>query len=142
MAGINLPFIWKSSTIIPILKLGKPWTDGASYRPISLLCPAVKILERLLLRFLTEALDTRVSQHGFKPRHSCVSAFLLLVSRVSEGFNMKKPPGCSIHQSRLQHTVVRWLKMYLRRRLSACLYRGHRYSPHIVMCVRVFPKGP
>ena len=31
-----------------------------------------------------------------------------------------------IYQSRLQHNVVSWLKMYLRGRLSACLYRGHR----------------
>ena len=66
----------------------------------------------------------------------------------SVGFNMKKPPGRTvtvavdiskafnsvshvrllemIHQSRLQHNVVRWLTMYLRGRLSACLYRGHR----------------
>ena len=63
LGGIDLPSIWKSSTIIPILKPGKPRTEGASYRPISLLCPAVKILERPLLPFLTEALDTRVSQH-------------------------------------------------------------------------------
>ena len=130
------------------LKPGKPWTEGASYRLISLLCPAVKILERLLLPYLVEALDTRVSQHGFKPRHSCVSAILPLVSRITEGFNMRKPPGRTvavavdiskafdsvshvrllemIHQSRLQHNVVRWLTMYLRGRPSACLYRGHR----------------
>ena len=148
VGGIDLPSIWKCSTILPILKTGKPRTEGASYRPISLLCPAVKILEHLLLPFLTEALDTRVSQHGFKPRHSCVSALLPLVSRITEGFNMKKPPGRTvavvvdiskafdsvshvrllemIHQSRLQHNVVRWLTMYLRGRLSACLYRGHR----------------
>ena len=96
LGGINLPSIWKCSTIIPILKPGKPRTEGASYRPISLLCPAVKILERLLLPFLTESLDTRVSQHGFKPKHSCVSALLPLVSRVTEGFNMRKPPGRTV----------------------------------------------
>ena len=61
LAGINLPSIWKSSTIMRILKLGKPRTKGASYHAISLLCPAVKIFECLLLPLLTEALDTRVS---------------------------------------------------------------------------------
>ena len=140
LGGIDLPSIWKCSTIIPILKPGNPRTEGASYRPISLLCPAVKILERQLLPSLTEALNTRVSQHGFKPRYFCVSALLPLVSLITEGFNMKKPPGRTvavdiskafdsvshvrllemIHQSRLQHNVVRWLTMYLRGRLSAC----------------------
>ena len=108
----------------------------------------MKTLEHLLLPFLTKALDTRVSQHSFKPKYSCVSSLLPLVSRVTEGFNMKKPPGCTvavavdlfkdfdsvshvrllemIHQSRLQHNVVRWLTIYVRGRLSACLYLGYR----------------
>ena len=36
VAGIDLPAIWKSSTIIPILKPGKTRTEGGSYCPISL----------------------------------------------------------------------------------------------------------
>jgi hypothetical protein len=48
----NFPSIWKSDHILPILKSGKPLNLSSSYRPISLLSPAVKILERLLLPFI------------------------------------------------------------------------------------------
>ena len=40
-----IPGIWKSSLIIPIPKPGKDTSVGTSYRPISLLCPAAKVLE-------------------------------------------------------------------------------------------------
>ena len=42
VAGVDIPAIW-------ILKAGKPREHGRSYHPISLLCKAAKILERLLL---------------------------------------------------------------------------------------------
>ena len=80
-----------------------------------------------------------------------MSALLPLISRATEGFNMKRPPGRTvavavdiskaldsvshtillemIHLSRLQHNVVRWITSYLRGRLSSCLYRDHR-SPY------------
>ena len=41
--------IWKSSLIIPIPKPGKDTSQGTSYRPISLICPAAKVLESLFL---------------------------------------------------------------------------------------------
>ena len=46
----DIPAIWKSAIIIPVLKPGKPVNDSKSYRPISLLSPCIKVLERLLLR--------------------------------------------------------------------------------------------
>ena len=45
----DIPPIWKQAIVVPIPKPGKPASSGSGYRPISLLCPAVKILERLLL---------------------------------------------------------------------------------------------
>ena len=42
----NIPPIWKSATIVPVLKPGKPSGSGPGYRPISLLCPSAKVLER------------------------------------------------------------------------------------------------
>ena len=147
VAGADLPAIWKNSTIIPILKPGKPRNAGGSYRPISLLSPAVKILERLVLPELTLALGTRSSQHGFKPHHSTVSALLPVAASIAEGFNLRKPPSRTVavavdiskafdtvnHRlllemichSRLGHNLVRWLAAYLRGRKAACLYNGH-----------------
>ena len=43
VSSCRIPMIWKSSIIIPIPKPGKDSSLGASYRPISLLCPAAKV---------------------------------------------------------------------------------------------------
>jgi hypothetical protein len=40
-----VPAIGKAALILPILKPGMPADQGTSYRPISLLCPAIKISE-------------------------------------------------------------------------------------------------
>ena len=45
----RIPSIWKSSIVIPIPKPGKDTSQGTSYRPISLICPAAKVLEALVL---------------------------------------------------------------------------------------------
>ena len=45
----RIPAIWKSSLIIPIPNPGKDTSQGTSYRPISLICPAAKVLESLFL---------------------------------------------------------------------------------------------
>ena len=113
------------------MKAGKPRDQGRSYRPVSLLCPAVKILERLFLPSIVEALGTRPSKHGFKSRHSTASALLPISARVVSGFSQRKPPSSTIpivldiskavdtvshrlliemiHRSRLRHNLVKWL---------------------------------
>ena len=45
VTNCQIPAIWKSSLIIPIPKPGKDTSQGSSYRPISLLFPAAKVLE-------------------------------------------------------------------------------------------------
>lgn len=140
----SIPAIWKNSLIIPIAKPGKPKDQGSSYRPISLLCPAVKILERLLLPHLTASLSTSSSQHGFKPGHSTVTALLPLSHQIATGLNSRRPPARTvaaaidlskafdsvdhplllsmISESTLHHNLVRWLCSYLKGRLASCLY--------------------
>ena len=49
LKSCRLPSIWKTSLIIPIPKPGKDSSQGTSYRPISLLCPAAKVLDALIL---------------------------------------------------------------------------------------------
>ena len=48
-------------------------------------------MERLLLLILRVSLDSSPSQHGFKSRHSTVTALLPLATNVARGFNEKKP---------------------------------------------------
>jgi len=154
VAGSDIPAIWKCSVLIPLLKPGKPRALGSSYRPISLLCAAVKVLERLVLPYIVEMLGTRPSQHGFKPGHSTISALLPLTSRITHGFNQLKPPGRTvavavdiskafdtvshrqllemIHHSQLGHNLVRWVVAYLRGRKAACIYHLQRAPFHHV----------
>ena len=49
LKSCRLASIWKTSLVIPIPKPGKDSSQGTSYRPISLLCPAAKVLEALIL---------------------------------------------------------------------------------------------
>ena len=57
-----------------------------SYRPISLRCPAVKILERLLQPELNP-LPLSPNQHGFRTNHSTVKTLLPLTHKIAQGFN-------------------------------------------------------
>ena len=146
LSSADIPSIWKQATIITIPKAGKPRDLGTSYRPISLLPPAVKVLERLLLPQLTFHLPLAESQHGFRSQRSTTSALLPLVQKVAEGFKQPKPPRrtvlmaidfskafdtvnhtkliSSISHSSLPHNTIRWLSAYLRGRLASCRYNG------------------
>ena len=136
VAGDYIPAIWKNSVIIPILKARKSRNQVRSYHSISLLCPAVKILERLLLLYIVEAMGTRSSQHGFKPRHSTASAcspFLLgwFLASIAMAVDISKAFDTvfhrlfieTVHRPRLHHNLVRWLEAYLCDRKAPCLYQ-------------------
>ena len=71
-----------------------------SYRPVSLLCPAIKILERLILLNLQQHLPVPDFQHGFRPKHSTISALNELNQDISTGFNAKKPPQIELFSSK------------------------------------------
>ena len=146
----DIPAIWKKAIIIPIHKPAKPIDQGPSYRPISLLSPAVKVLERLVLPHLSEALPPVPSQHGFRSQHSTTTALLPLATRIAVGFNQRKPPERTtlssvdytsafdlvphdillgqIEGSPLHHNLIRWLKAYLSGRQATCHY-GTAASP-------------
>ena len=87
---------WKSSFIIPIPKLGKDTSVGTSYRPISLLCLAAKVLETLILPTINKYLQPAPDQHGFRPDHSTTTALLQMTTYIAMGFNQRKPPDRAI----------------------------------------------
>ena len=92
----QFPAIWKSSLIIPIPKPGKDTSVGTSYRPISLLCPAAKVLESLILPTINKYLQPAPDQHGFRPDYSATSALLQMTTDIAMGFNQRKPPDRTI----------------------------------------------
>ena len=142
----DIPSIWKSAHVIPILKPAKPADQGNSYRPISLLCPEIKVLERLNLRFLKASLTPSPSQHGFRSQHSTVSAILPLTTNIARGLNAKKPAVRTgllcvdlskafdvvdhhrlikkISFTDLHPNLKRWIVAYLRDRKVRCLFQG------------------
>ena len=75
----QLPKDWISANVTPVFKKGCKHTIS-NYRPISLTCLPVKILERLIYNHIEEFLDSQnhltQSQHGFRKRHSCQTQLL------------------------------------------------------------------
>jgi hypothetical protein len=142
----KIPQIWKNSIIIPLLKPGKDPAESKSYRPVSLLCPAAKILERLILPELTEHLPIPNFPHGFRKNHSTSSALNDLNQDITRGFNQKKPADRTVllqidlskafdmvshdkllndlNKSTLPPFVKRWLSCYLRGRQSKVNFRN------------------
>ena len=92
LKSFRLPSIWKTSLVIPIPKPGKDSSQGTSYRTISLICPAAKVLEALILPSIDKFISSAKDQHGFRPRHSTTSALLQLSTDIEPGFNQRKLP--------------------------------------------------
>ena len=66
------------------------------YRPISLLCPAAKVLESLILPTINKFLQPAPDEHGFRPDHSTTSSLLQLTTDIAMRFNQGKPPDRTI----------------------------------------------
>ena len=82
LKSYRLPSIWKTSLVIPIPKPDNDSSQCTSYRPISLLCPAAKVLEALILPPINEYISPARYQHGFRPRHTTTSALLPLTTDI------------------------------------------------------------
>ena len=145
LKSCRLPSIWKTSLVIPIPKPGKESSQGTSYRPISLLCPAAKVLEALILPSINEFLSPAKDQHGCRPRHSTTSSLLQLTTVIETGFNQLKSPHrtvCvtidltaafdTVSHDTLISNISRWLSCYLRGRQAATSFRGTKSSTRIV----------
>ena len=142
----EIPSIWKQAIIIPLQKPGKPKNQSTSYRPISLLCPASKVLERLIYAKIAPFIDLSDSQHGFRRGHSTTTALLPLVNQIATGFNQQYPIHrtlslavdfskafdtvnhiallTDISSTSMEHNSVRWLTTYLRGRTAVCKYNN------------------
>ena len=91
----TFPSAWKQSTIIPILKSGKPSDSPSSYRPISLTSCTSKLFERMVLGRLTYFFEQQdifsPVQAGFRPDRSTVDQILLLSQSIADSFHQSKP---------------------------------------------------
>ena len=91
----SFPSIWKTSSIIPIHKMGKPLDSPASFRPISLTSCVSKLFERIILSRLLFFLESNSilspRQAGFRPGWSTLDQILYLSQSISDGFNKPRP---------------------------------------------------
>ena len=87
----SFPSIWKTCSIIPIHKMGKPLDSPASFRPISLISCVSKLFERIILSRLLFFLESNSilspRQAGFRPGRSTLDQILYLSQPISDGFN-------------------------------------------------------
>ena len=83
----RLPQLWKDSKVIPIFKKGSRY-DPLNYRPISLTSVCCKTLERLVVKGLTEFLETNDlignNQFGFRSGRSVEDQLLLTYNCITE----------------------------------------------------------
>ena len=91
----SFPSIWKTSSIIPIHKMGKPLDSPASFRPISLISCVSKLFERIILSRLLFFLESNSilspRQASFHPGRSTLDQILYLSQSISDGFNKPRP---------------------------------------------------
>ena len=80
----QIPEIWHKAIIISILKPGKD-NIGINWRPISLLCPAAKTLEKLLLPKILTHIPFDPAQHGPQPKHSTCTALSTINADIAAG---------------------------------------------------------
>ena len=102
----------------------------------SLLCPAAKVLDSLILSTTNTYLQPAPDQHGLRPDHLTTSALLQMTTDIARGFNQRKPQMAAfdtvchnnllskINRSQLPHATARWLSCYLRGRQAKTCFRG------------------
>ena len=72
------PTVWKTATVIPLLKTGSQ-TEVQNYRPIALL-PSLKVFEKLLQKHIYNHLEHHKllipNNSGFRKKHSTLNSLL------------------------------------------------------------------
>ena len=148
----SLPSIWKTSSIIPIHKMGKPIDSPASFRPISLTSCVSKLFERIIISRLLFFLESNSilspRQAGFRLRRSTLDQILCLSQSISDGFNKPRPGSRtilsnidfskaydSVWHPALFHKLIsaglppcfsRWTQSFLSDRRASVVYQNHK----------------
>ena len=96
----SFSFIWKTSSIIPLHKMGKPLDYPASFRPISRTSCVSKLFESIILSRLLFFLESNSilspRQAGFRSGRSTLDHILYLSQYISDGFNIPRPGSRTI----------------------------------------------
>jgi len=95
MGQLKIPKIWRRALVVAIPKPERPLGDPKSYRPVSLLCVHLKILERLIYAHVETFIDPLLPQEqaGFRHQRSAVDQVTLLTQDIEDSFAAKKKAG-------------------------------------------------
>ena len=148
----SFPSIWRTSSIIPIHKMGKPLDSPASFRPISLTSCVSKLFERIILSRLLFFVESNSilspGQAGFRPGRSTLDQILYLSQSISDGFNKPRPGSRtilstidfskafdSVWHPALFHKLIsaglppcfaRWTQTFLSDRRASVVFQNHK----------------
>uniref|UniRef100_A0A8C6SXY0 Reverse transcriptase domain-containing protein n=1 Tax=Neogobius melanostomus TaxID=47308 RepID=A0A8C6SXY0_9GOBI len=157
-----VPDTWKVGVVSPIFKTGDK-TDKHNYRPINILPVVSKIIEKWVVKLLTEHLNRSHNplhpmQFGFRTHHStegAISVFLEKTKRFLDKnscvgavfLDLKKAFDTVDHKillTKLSHfnfseKAINWMKSYLTNRMQCVVVNGVK-SPYRECTVGV-PQG-
>ncbi len=85
---------WKLSKICPIYKIG-PKNNAANHRAICLTSAICKTVERIvianILQYVKAASFLSDTQHGFVPRHSCLTSLIIAEEFITDTTGQAEP---------------------------------------------------
>ena len=89
----SLPKVWKTATVMPILKKGKPKSKVDSYRPISLTSCICKLAERMindrLYWWLEKTKKLHPNQAGFRKGRQTIDQLIRFTQDTADAFQKK-----------------------------------------------------
>ena len=144
----SFPSIWKTSSIIPIHKMGKPLDSPASFRPISLTSCVSKLFEGIILFRLLFYLESNSilspCQAGFHPGRSTLNQILYLSQMGLTNPGRALGRSClilislkllTVWHPTLFHKLIsadlppcftRWTQSFLCDRCACMVYQNHK----------------
>ena len=143
------PQIWRQAIIITLLKAGKPASELASFRPISLTSCICKTFERMLSDRLFHIVETRnllsPYQAGYRKMRACDDQIGRIIQGIEDGFEQdpfhrsvlvlldfskafdqvwREKLLLSLHHIGIPLQYIRWLYQFLRNRYGKVKFNG------------------
>src|SRR2546426_10690623 len=130
--------------------------EGTSFRPIALLSPIAKTLEKTIFPQITQNIENNPHQHGFKTNHSAYTAIAqhYKINTISQCFNENQPPSRTIfvaldmskafdtvnihtlinkiHNTNIPPTIQKFIANYLRGRKTFTSYNQFTYKQQTI----------
>ena len=152
----SFPFLWKTAKVIPLHKKDETLYPK-NYRPVSLLSVLSKVMERCVFIQMVDYLEENgllhPSHHGFRAKHSTVSALVQMFDTWIEAFeddevsavimlDMSAAFDVVDHEILLgklalygfEDSAVSWIKSYLTNRTQSVFIEGSLSDPLPLDC--------